>query len=118
MAARSFSLLRPQLATERDFLAHPAFSLLRIETEQSAQRVLFHRRGGSQAHPDLSCKWTGPDIRSFIGVKAVALQSELGLPEAEPSLLLELPLQAGEEKPRGWKCSWPLGKRRAAIARR
>lgn len=91
-------LLRPQLATERDFLAHPAFSLLRIETEHSAQRVLFHRRSGSQAHPDLSCKWTGPDIQSFVGVKAVARQSELGLPEADPSLLLELPLKDGGGK--------------------
>lgn len=86
-----YFLLRPQLASERDFWAHPAFCLLRIETEHNARRVTFRRRDeGGDAYPVLGCGWTAPAIQSATGPRASKRLAELGLPQGEPVLLLEL----------------------------
>lgn len=87
-----FVVLHPQLAGERDFLAHPTFSLLRIETEQTGDSVTFRRRGGDGEHPELRCWWTGRGVVPVTGPQAARRLRELGVPAREPGLLLELPL--------------------------
>ena len=91
-----FVVLHPQLAGERDFLAHPTFSLLRIETEQTGNSVTFRRRGGDGEHPELRCRWTGQGVTHETGPQAARRLRELGIPAREPGLLLELPLHRGE----------------------
>ena len=91
--------LCPQLAAERDFLAHPTFSLLRIDTEQTAGAVTFHRRGGVGQHPDLRCRWAGQGVEVCTGPRASERLYRFGLPSREPGMLLEMPVEDEKFRP-------------------
>ena len=89
-----FFVLCPQLAPERDFLAHPAFSLLRLESEHTAGAVTFRRRGRQGSHTELRCRWPGHGtIQSVTGPEATERLAQIGLPAEEPCLLLEMPVK-------------------------
>lgn len=95
-----FFSLAPQLASERDFLAHPAFSLLRLEEEHTAGSVTFRRRGSKGETSELRCRWWGSfGVTPLTGPRASARMAKLGLPASEPGLVLEVPL-AGTRAPR------------------
>lgn len=93
-------VLVPQMAEQREFLAHPAFTSLMVDAKATGTGVVFHRRSQEERYPDLFCGWREPRPVSRCGPAAKRRELALGVMTERQSLCLEWPvgLSAGHSR--------------------